>query len=92
MKQISRRIQAINDTKIKYISVADSKIYKVKDIDFCNLTIEATETDLSIKDVPENEVFPIDEFEEFRIRLCNDGGKGEIIDFAEWVKRNRRDD
>lgn len=47
------------------------KIYKVKDIDFCNLTIEASETDLSIKDVPENEVFLVEEFGEFRIRLCN---------------------
>lgn len=65
-----RRIQTINNTKIQYLSVAD-KIYKVKDIDFCNLTIEASETDLSIKDVPENEVFLVEEFGEFRIRLCN---------------------
>lgn len=61
----------INNTKIKYISVADTKIYKVTDIDFCNLTIEASETDLSIADVPENEVFPIEELGEFRVRLCN---------------------
>ena len=81
-----RRIQAINDTKIKYISVAHTKIYKVTDIDFCNLTIEAAETHLSIADIPENEVFPAEEFGEFRVRLCNDGGMGEIIDFVEWVK------
>lgn len=62
------------------------KIYKVTDIDFCNLTIEAIETDLSIADIPENELFPIEEFGEFRIRMCNggnSGGKGEIVDFAE---------
>ena len=87
-----RRIQAINDTKIKYISVADTKIYKVTDIDFHNLAIGAIETDLSIADVPENEVLPVEEFGEFRVRLCNGCGMGEIIDFAEWVKRNRRDD
>ncbi|MBD5548108.1 MAG: hypothetical protein HDQ97_12025 [Lachnospiraceae bacterium] len=50
------------------------------------MTIEAAETDLSIEDVPENEVFPVEEFGEFRIRLCNGDGMGEIVDFAEWVK------
>ena len=68
--KLLRRTQAINDTKIQYISVAD-KIYKVTDIDFRNLTIEATETDLSIADVPESEVFPVEEFGEFRVRLIN---------------------
>ena len=72
--------------------VGDSKVYKVTNIDFCNLTIEAVETDLSIADVPENEVFPVEEFSEFRIRLCNGDGMGEIIDFSEWVKRNKRND
>ena len=66
-----RRKQAINNTKIQYISVADTKIYKVTDINFRNLTIKASETDLSIDDVPENEVFPIEEFGEFRVRLIN---------------------
>jgi len=66
-----RRIQTINNTKIKYLSVADTKIYKVTEIDFYNMTIEADETDLSIADVPENEVFPVEEFGEFMIRLCN---------------------
>ena len=54
--------------------MADSKIYKVKDIDFCNLTIEASETDLSIVDIPESEVFPVEELGEFRIRLINGDG------------------
>lgn len=65
------RAQIINNTKIKYLSVADTKIYRVTNIDFRNLTIEATETDLSIADVPENEIFPIEEFAEFRVRLIN---------------------
>lgn len=64
-------IKISNDTKIKYLSVADTKIYKVTNIDFINLAIEATKTDLSIADVPENEVFPIEEFGEYRVRLIN---------------------
>ena len=41
--------------------MVDTKIYKVTDIDFCDMTIEASETDLSIADVPEDEVFLIEE-------------------------------
>jgi len=85
-----RRIQTINNTKIQYLSVAD-KIYKVTAIDFHNLTIEAARTDLSIADVPENEVFPIEEFGEFRVRLCNDGRMGAIVDFVEWIKAREGD-
>ena len=81
-----------NISKIQYISVANSKIYKVTDIDFCNLTIEASETNLSIADVPKDEVFPAEELREFRIRLCNANGMGEVIDFGEWVKKNRKND
>lgn len=80
-----------NISKIQYISVSDSKIYKVKDIDFHNLTIEATESDLSVADVPENEVFPVEEFGEFRVRLINGGssGMGEVIDFGEWIRMHK---
>ena len=60
-----------NISKIQYLLVADTKLYKVTDIDFCNLTIEANKTDLTIADVPEDEVFPVEEFGEFRVRLCN---------------------
>lgn len=67
-----RRTQAINDTKIKYLSVADTKIYKVTDIDFRDLTIEASKTDLAISAIPESEAFPVEEFGEFRIRLINE--------------------
>ena len=61
-------IKSRNISKIQYLSATGTKIYKVTDIDFHNLIIEATETDLSIADVPESEVFPIEEFGEFRIR------------------------
>lgn len=67
---VGRALLSENISKIQYLSVVD-KIYKVKNIDFHNLTIEATKTDLSIADVPKNEIFPLEDFREFRIRLCN---------------------
>lgn len=67
------------------------KIYKVTDIDFCILTIEVSETDISVDDIPENEVFPVGELRELIIRLSNGSVMGRIIDFVEWVKQNRRD-
>lgn len=81
-------IKISNDTKIKYLSVADSKIYKVTNIDFCNLTIEAKQTDLNIGDVPESELWDISYFEDFRVRLVNGSGKAEIIDMAEWLDQH----
>ena len=84
-------IKISNDTKIKYLSVADTKIYKVTNIDFCNLTIEAKQTDLNIGDVPESELWDISYFEDFRVRLVNCSGKTEIIDMAEWLDRNKKE-
>ena len=75
------RIQAINDTKIKYLSVADSKIYKVTDIDFGNLTIKANETDLSIEDVLKTELWDVSEFKDYRVTLKNKG-VGKIVEFV----------
>ncbi len=51
-----------NISKIKYLSVTNTKIYKVTDIDFCNPAIEADGTNLSIADVLESEVFPVEEW------------------------------
>lgn len=85
-----RRIQEINDTKIQYISVID-KIYQVKNIDFSNLTIEAIQTDLSIVDVQESEVFPVEELGEFRVRLVN-GWLNKNSDFDCVVAKGTEDD
>lgn len=71
--------------------MADTKIYGVTNIDFRNLTIEATEANLAISDVLESEVFPVEEFREFRVRMCNDGRMGAIVDFAEWIKDRESD-
>lgn len=66
------------ETKIKFILVTD-KIYKVTRIDFNNLIIEASETDLVAADVPADEAFDLANFKEFRVRLRN--WKGNIVKF-----------
>ena len=79
----------INNTKIQYISVAD-KIYKVTDIDFCKLMIGAIETDLTMNDVPESEIWDVEEFRDYKVKLVNNGRQAEIVDFDEWKDRNRK--
>lgn len=83
-QQILRRIPAINDTKIQYISAGNTKIYKVTDIDFCNLNIKAIQADLSTVDISENELWDISDFEEFHIRLINKKDEIDIIDMEKW--------
>lgn len=51
------------------------------------MTIEATETNLTAADVPECELWDIDEFERYKVRLINNDGMGEIVDFEEFRKR-----
>lgn len=51
------------------------------------MTIEASETDLTVDDVPECEVWDLAEFRNYKIRLINEGDKAEIVDFGEWVNR-----
>lgn len=72
----------INDTRIQYLIVGD-KLYQVTHIDFSDLVIEAMEIDLGVSEVPEEEVFYLEDFGEFKVTLRN-GGK--VVDFAEWVE------
>lgn len=83
----TRRNQAINNTKIKYISVLD-KVYEVISIQWLHSYLEARETDLSINDVPESELWDISYFEDFRVRLVNRKGEAKIIDMAEWLDQH----
>ena len=83
----TRRNQAINNTKIKYISVFD-KVYEVISIQWLHSYLEARETDLSIDDVPESELWDISYFEDFRVRLVNRKGEAKIIDMAEWLDQH----
>lgn len=54
--------------------------------------MEANRINLTITDVPENEVFSIKELGEFDIKLHNGCGIGDVTDFEEWVDRNRKID
>lgn len=76
-----------NITKIQYLQVND-KIYKVTDLNFSSLSIEAIQTDFIASDVPEEELWDINYFLEdnFKIRLVNPSGKAEIIDMKKWKK------
>ena len=69
----------LNNTKIKYLLVCD-KFYKVTDINFSDLTLEATETDSTVTDVPAEEIFRLEDFKEFRVRLSNSSGEKLLSD------------
>ena len=67
------------ETKIKYLLVGGDKVYKVTNTDFTNLILEGSETDLVAADIPAEELFPLADFKEFRVRLRN--WKGNIVKF-----------
>lgn len=73
-----------NITQIKYIKVVD-KLYQVTDISFADMTIRAVETTTAAL-VPQNEVFGLDDLREFKIRLVNNGGMADIVDFCKFIK------
>lgn len=70
--------------------MADTKIYEVTSIDWLHSYLEARETDLSVDDVEESEIWDIVEFEDFKIRLVNGSGVAKLVDFEEWKVRNKR--
>lgn len=65
------------------------KFYEIKDISFSKLTVQAEETDFSIMDIPENEVFDLSELKEFKITLINKRGQAEVIDFVKWKSNHK---
>jgi len=57
------------------------------------MEIEASETDLTIDDVPECEVWDLEEFKNYKVKLINGSGKAEIVDFEKFRKgKNDRKD
>ena len=78
----------MNNTNIRYIKVSD-KIYQITYISFFYMSVEATETNLALVDLPEDEVFDFEFFKNYKIKLVNNAGKAEIIDFESWKSRNK---
>lgn len=80
-----------NITRIQYLLAGD-KLYQVTHINFSELALEAREIDVGVGDVPEGEVFCLEDFGEFRVTLRNGGGKGKVVDFGEWRHKRRKND
>lgn len=74
---------------MKYLLVAD-KIYEIIKISFYYMEVDAVQTDLMIKDVPENEVWDISEFEYYKVKLINNNGQAEVVDFNEWREEHKK--
>lgn len=51
------------------------------------MSIEAAQTNLTMNDVPENEIWDISEFKNYKVKLINNGGQAEVIDFAELKEK-----
>ena len=71
---------AENITDISYLMILD-KIYTVTSISFADMTITAEDEGINKKDVPECEIFGVEDVEEFSIKLVNRITPAEIIDF-----------
>lgn len=84
---IRRTMMAENITDISYLIILD-KIYTVTSISFADMTITAEDEGINKKDVPECEIFGVEDVEEFSIKLVNRITPAEIIDFLEWKRKN----
>lgn len=64
------------------------KIYTVTSISFADIPITAEDEGINKKDVPECEIFGVEDVEEFSIKLVNRITPAEIIDFLAWKRKN----
>ena len=78
-----------NNTKIKYLKLKD-KIYQITDISFFYFHIEAVETDMMVGDVPADEIWDIEDFKNYKIKLINIYGQAEIVDVEKWKSKNKQ--
>ncbi|MCI9127786.1 MAG: hypothetical protein HFG28_11495 [Eubacterium sp.] len=51
------------------------------------MTIEAKETDFTTADVPEDELWNVSEFKDYKIKLINNVGQAEIMEFEKWINK-----
>lgn len=51
------------------------------------MTIEAIETNLTVTDVPEDELWDFSEFRDYKVKLINNEGQAEIVDFGKYKSR-----
>lgn len=51
------------------------------------MTIEAKETDFTTTDVPEDELWDLEELRNYRVKLINKRGKAEIVEFEKWINK-----
>lgn len=56
-------------------------------ISFYDFTVIAKETDLTVDDVPAEEVFDITDLRDFKVKLRN--GCGNVVNFADYVKKRK---
>lgn len=77
-----------NITQIKYIKVVD-KLYQVTDISFADMIIRAVET-ITAAPILQNVLFDLDDLKEFKIKLINNGGMADIVDFGVWKKNEHK--
>lgn len=76
-----------NNTKIKYLKLPGNKIYKITDISFFHMEIRATESLSSAASIPEDEIWDISEFKNYKITLINNGGRAVIVDYNAFLSQ-----
>ncbi len=63
----------------------ENQIYEIKKVSFFYMEIEAEQTNLTVDDVAEYELWDVGEFKNYKVKLINGSGKAEIVDFSDWV-------
>lgn len=55
------------------------------------MEVEAVQTNLTVDDVPESEVWDIGEFRHYKVTLVNNSRQAEVIDFNEWKGKHKKE-
>lgn len=53
------------------------------------MAIEARKTNFTTADVPEDELWDLEVLRNYRVKLVNSSGMGEIVDFSDWANRHK---